>query len=372
MIKVESLEGDHGRGFSRVSGVGSDVFGTASSYYFECLNRQKLGIALDLKRPKGLEVMCRLVEESDVFVQNFRQGVAERLGLGYDDLKRRNPRIIYGSATGYGPDGPDSGKPAFALTGEARSGSLWWAGPDDDTPYNMHGVADQIAGIMLSYGVLGALVYRERFGVGQRVDASHLGSMMWLGGMRDGISLLADRESQRQSRTQSNNSMWNWYKCSDGKWIAFAMNQDRYWPAFCKAIRRPDLVADERFSEMEVRRDNRVELIKLLDDIFITETREEWERRMCAAGDLIFQRVQSTMDLPDDPQVIANNYLVDFDHSLLGQTKWHQTPLSYSETPLATRKMAPALGENTEEVLTGLLGYTWDDITEMQEDGVIL
>ena len=372
VIKVESLDGDQGRGVSMGGGVGTDVFDGASSYYFECLNRQKLGIALNLKHPKGIEVMLRLVEESDIFVQNFRQGVAERLGLGYDDLKRRNPRIIYASATGYGPEGPDSGKPSFALTGEARSGALWWVGPDDDTPY-LIGAGDQMAGIMLSYGVLGALVYRERFGLGQKVDASHLGSIMWLGGMRDGTLLLADREARHQPRTQSGNALWNWYKCGDGKWIALAMGQaDRYWPTFCQAIDRPDLVHDERFSSMEARRDNRVVLIGLLDDIFMTGTREEWEGRMDAAGDLIWERVQSTQDLPDDPQVIANNYLVDFDHALLGQTKWHQTPLRYSQTPLATRKMAPALGENTEEVLTGLLGYTWDDITELQEGGVIL
>ena len=159
VIKVESLDGDHGRQFSRVSGIGTDKFGTSTSYYFEALNRQKQGIALNLKHEKGQEVIYRLVEQSDVFVQNFRQGVAERLGLGYDDLKKHNSKIVYGSATGYGPEGPDSGKPAFALTGEARSGSLWWAGPNDDTPYNLHGVADQIAGITLSYGVLGALMY---------------------------------------------------------------------------------------------------------------------------------------------------------------------------------------------------------------------
>ncbi len=372
VIKVESLDGDHGRAVARFAGDGSDPFDAASSFYFEYLNRQKLGIALDLRHAKGLEVMCRLVEESDVFVQNFRHGVAERLGLGYNDLKQRNPQIIYGSATGYGPEGPDAAKPSFALTGEARSGSMWWAGPNDGTPY-MLSVGDQVAGIMLSYGVLGALFYRERFGVGQKVDASHLGSIMWLGGMRDGTLLLAGQDAQRHDRTESGNPLWNSYKCGDGKWIVFAMGQaDRYWPTFCEAIDRPDLVGDERYSTIEARRENQAALITLLDGLFLTKTRDEWEGRIRAAGDLIWDRVQSTRDLPDDPQVIANKYLVDFEHTLLGQTKWHQTPLGYSETPLATRKMAPALGENTEEVLTGLLGYTWDDIAELQEEGVIL
>jgi len=105
------------------------------------------------------------VEKSDVFVENFRKGVAERLGVGYDDLKKHNLEIVYGSASGYGPEGPDSHKPAFALTGEARSGALWWAGPNDNVPYQI-GVADQAGGIMLSYGVLGAIIAKERYGYG--------------------------------------------------------------------------------------------------------------------------------------------------------------------------------------------------------------
>ena len=120
------------------------------------MNRQKLGLALDLKNPRGVEILHELVKKSDVFVENFRNGVAERLGIGYEDLVQHNPQIIYASASGYGPEGPDSGKPALALTAEARSGALWWSGPDDNTPYAI-GIADQAAGIMLSYGVLGAI-----------------------------------------------------------------------------------------------------------------------------------------------------------------------------------------------------------------------
>ena len=166
VIKVESLDGDHGRQFRRVAGASSQLPGGLNAY-FESLNRQKRSIALDLKNPKGVEILHRLVAQSDVFVQNFRQGVAERLGMGYEDLIKHNPKLIYGAATGYGPIGPDSDQPAFALTGEARSGSLFWGGPDDGKPYNLGGIADQMAGVMLSYGILGALVARERKGVGQ-------------------------------------------------------------------------------------------------------------------------------------------------------------------------------------------------------------
>ncbi len=371
VIKVESLDGDHGRQFGRVGGVISDLPGGVNAY-FEGMNRQKLGIALDLKKPQGVEIIYRLVEKSDVFVENFRKGVAERLGLGYEDLVKHNPRIIYGSASGYGPEGPDSTKPAFALTGEARSGALWWAGPNDGIPYAV-GIADQIAGIMLSYGVLGALFARERFGFGQKVDVSHLGSMVWARGMQNGISLLRGQEFRRQDPRDANNVLWNYYKCKDGEWLAFSMSQsDRYWPTFCRAIGKPEFIEDERFNTAEARYRNRHELVRLLDEVFATRTRAEWEALLARAGDLIYERVQRTLDLASDPQVVLNKYIVDFDHPVLGRTKWLQTPVTYSKTPLSTRKMAPALGENTEEVLTGLLGYSWDDVVQLKNEGVIL
>tara|TARA_B100000470_G_scaffold205532_1_gene180284 strand:+ start:199 stop:1401 length:1203 start_codon:yes stop_codon:yes gene_type:complete len=372
VIKVESLDGDHGRQFRRVAGASSQLPGGLNAY-FESLNRQKRSIALDLKNPKGVEILHRLVAQSDVFVQNFRQGVAERLGMGYEDLIKHNPKLIYGAATGYGPIGPDSDQPAFALTGEARSGSLFWGGPDDGKPYNLGGIADQMAGVMLSYGILGALVARERKGVGQKVDVSHLGSLMWLGGNRYGIALISKNVPRRQDRTAVLNPLWNFYRCEDDRWIAFSMNQsDRYWPPFCKAIGHRELIDDPRFNGMERRAENRVELVRLLDGIFESKPRDAWEGMFAGNGDIIWTRVQDVFDLPDDPQVIANNYIVDYDHPVLGPSKWIQTPVGYSSTPVAAVKAAPAHGANTEEILIESLGCSWEDISKLQEEGVIL
>jgi crotonobetainyl-CoA:carnitine CoA-transferase CaiB-like acyl-CoA transferase len=226
---------------------------------------------------------------------------------------------------------------------------------------------------MLSYGILGALMARERFGKGQKVDVSHLGSMMWLGGNKYGIALLTGNDPGRQDRRSARNALWNAYKCQDDKWIAFSMNQsDRYWPDFCKAISRPDLLEDERYNNMEVRAENKVELIQLLDEIFIAKPREEWEKLMNETGSMIWERVQDVWDLPNDPQVIENNYLVDFKHPVLGDTKWLQTPVGFSATPVSTRKMAPELGEDTENILVDVLGYSWDDIAALQDEHVIL
>ena len=371
VIKVESLDGDHGRQFGRVGGVVSNM-PEGTNAYFEGMNRNKRGIALDLKNPKGREVMHRLVKKSDVFVENFRKGVAERLGVGYDDLAKVNPRIIYGSASGYGPEGPDSAKPAFALTGEARSGALWWSGSNDNAPYAI-GIADQAAGMMLSYGILGAIVARERFGHGQKVDVSHLGSMIWTRGMQNGITLLRGQEFQRQGWREAGNVLWNYYECADGEWIAFSMSQgDRYWPAMCRAMDKPEWLEDECFNSLVARFENRELVIESMAQVFKTLPRAEWEKRLSEAGDLIYERVQRTLDLRDDPQVKRNDYIIEFDHPALGKTEWLQTPVAYSENPVSTRKMAPAHGEDTENVLIDLLGYTWDDIAALQNARAIL
>ncbi len=371
VIKVESLDGDHGRQFGRVGGVLSDLPEGVNAY-FEGMNRNKHGIALDLKNPKGREIMRKLVMKSDVFVENFRKGVAERLGLGYDDLTEINPRIIYGSASGYGPEGPDSAKPAFALTGEARSGALWWSGPDNNTPYQI-GIADQAAGIMFSYGILGAIIARERYGYGQKVDVSHLGSMIWTRGMQNGISLIQDEEFQRQDWRRAGNVLWNYYECADGEWIAFSMSQgDRYWPGMCRAMDRMEWMEDERFNSLDARYENRELVIESMAEVFKTRARDEWERRLSEAGDLIYEKVQRTLELREDPQVRLNKYMIDFDHPVLGDTEWLQTPVTYSKNPVSTRKMAPAHGEDTETILIDMLGYDWEDIAVLQEERVIL
>ena len=225
---------------------------------------------------------------------------------------------------------------------------------------------------MLSYGIIGAVVARERFGFGQRVDVSHLGSMVWAWGMQNQISLLINREYDRFDQTKPGNVLWNYYKCKDGEWIAFSMGQDRYWSPFCRAIERTDLIEDSRFNNMEARYENTAELVRLLDSIFAARTRAEWEKSLEGNHDIIWERVQRNLDLPNDPQVSANNYIVEYDHPTIGPSNWLQTPVTYSKTPLSTRKMAPALGENTEEILTDLLGYTWDEIVSLKDKKVIL
>ena len=309
VIKVEALSGEQGRAMFTLSGIDRSLPGGRNSY-FEANQRNKRSIALDLKQPEGVEVVRNLVSDADIFLQNYRKGVAERLGLGYEDLKLINNQIIYGSGSGYGPEGPDAYKPALDTVGQARSGLMYATGSDGDDPYPIQGVvADQIGGIMLSWGVLAALYARQDTGVGQRVDASHLGSSIWLQGLGVSMSMLTAHKPASEAN--------------------------------------------------------------LLDEVFESKTYDEWDEILSSAGDFIYAPVQQLMELWDDPQVQANKYIVETNHPTLGKVKLANHPIQYSETPSSIRRVAPEIGEHTEEILIEA-GYSWDDIANLQDKGVIL
>ncbi|MGO9453492.1 MAG: CaiB/BaiF CoA transferase family protein [Candidatus Binataceae bacterium] len=372
VIKIEERDkGDPGRGIVSVSGGSTQKGGR--NFYFEANNKHKQSIALDLKRAEAREIVYRLAAKSDVFVQNFRKGVAARLGLDYKTLREHNPGLIYASASGYGPEGPDSAEPSFDYLGQARSGVMNATGAEGFPPtYIFGGIADQMGAVMIAYGVLAALLARERYGMGQEVDASHLGSMMALQGLNVVARTITGKEFNRNTRANAFNPLWNHYRCSDGKWLCLGMLQpDRYWKDFCTTLARPDLVDDPKFADMRTRGHNAPELVAILDQIFATKTREEWMKALKAGGDFIYTVVNTVADLPDDPQVRANDYIVDYEHPELGAMQLLGMPVKLSETPGEPRGHAPELGEQTEAILTEMLGYTWDDIARLRDGNVI-
>jgi crotonobetainyl-CoA:carnitine CoA-transferase CaiB-like acyl-CoA transferase len=372
VIKIEERErGDPGRGIAAIAGSVTGKGGR--NYYFEANNKHKKSIALNLKQPEAREIVHRLAARSDVFVQNFRKGVAARLGLGYAELAALNPRLVYASASGYGPDGPDSGEPSFDYLGQARSGIMNAVGTGSTAPtYVYGGIADQMGAIMLAYGVLAALFARERTGFGQEVDASHLGSMMALQGLNVVARTIMGKEFPRNTRANAYNPLWNHYRCADDKWISLAMLQpDRYWKDFCAVLGKAELVDDPRFTEVKIRGKNAPALVAIFDEVFATRPRNEWMRILKGRGDFIYTIVNSVSDLPDDPQVRANGYLVDYDHPELGNLTLLGMPVKLSATPGDARGHAPELGEHTELLLTEMLGYSWDDVARLREANVI-
>lgn len=373
VIKIEErVGGDPGRGVMSVAGA---MIGTSSgpNFYFEANNRHKKSLTLNLKTPEAREIIYKLVEKSDVFVQNFRKGVADKLGLGYEALKKYNPKLIYASATGYGPFGPDSAEPSFDYMGLARSGIMTAAGEPDHPPLAITGgIADQMGAIILSYGILAALIARDKYGIGQQVDSSHLGSMTALQGLNVSCKAMLGAEFKRTPRAAAPSPLWNHYQCGDGKWICLAMpQQDRYWPDFCKVLGVQHLEKDPRFDTMGKRAENAKELVPLLDKVFASQPRDYWMSALKKGGDFIYTVVNSIDDLMRDEQMLTNDYIVDYQHPRIGQTKIVGFPVRLSETPGDPRGAAPEFGEHTELLLTELLDYSWEDVARLKEAEVI-
>jgi len=373
VIKIEErVGGDLGRGMMRVAGAMVGGREVARNPYFEAGNRNKRSLTVDLRNKEGQEIVHRLVEKSDVFVQNFRMGVAERMGMDYETLSKRNPRLIYAHASGWGPKGPDREDPSADYTGIARSGLMTLAGEPGMDPVPVQGgIADQSGAVMTAMGVLAALLAREKTGRGQKVDASLLGSMVFLQGHPMVFCTMANLWGMRIARKTAGNPLWNHYKCGDDKWIALAhLSPDKFWPLLCRAMGLESLEKDPRFDSMEKRTQNCQELIAILDAAFAGKPRQEWAGIFKANG-LIFAPVNTTLDVTEDPQVLANNYITEFDHPVFGAMKTVGFPMTFSETPMAITREAPEFGQHTEEILTELLGYTWDDIARLKDGEVI-
>jgi len=373
VIKIEERTGgDPGRGVLSIAGA---LVGATSgpNFYFEANNRHKKSITLDLKNPEAIEIVHKLAAKSDVFVQNFRKGVAEKLGIGYDALSKHNSKLIYASATGYGPIGPDSAEPSFDYMGLARSGIMTAVGEPDMEPLGIAGgIADQMGAIMLAYGVMAALISRDKHGIGQQVDISHLGSMTALQGLNVACKTILGKEFKRMPRAAAPSPLWNHYKCGDNKWICLAMpQQDRYWADFCRVLGIDRVIEDPRFGSMADRAENSRELIPIVDAAFASKSRDEWMKALKEGGDFIYTIVNNIADLPNDEQMLANEYIVDYDHPRIGKTQLVGVPVRLSKTPGDPKGAAPEFGEHTEMILTELLDYSWDEVARMKEEEII-
>jgi len=377
VIHVENLHsGDQGRGLRFPE---AKELPEGKSAYFETVNRGKKGLALDLKKPEGKEILYQLVKNSWVFVHNFRQGIPEKLGLDYDTLVKHNPDIIYAACSGFGYKGLEAKEPAFDMAGLARSGITSVLGRDDDPgiPF-AGGIADQAGAIFSALGILTAIIAKQRYGIGQKVDISQLGAMMALIALPIGMNLYLypdgrpEKKAPRPTRKNAGNPLWNYYQCKDGKWLCLSnLQPDVKWPLVCRALGIEHLEKDPLYTNQVERRKNSASLIAIMDKIFLTRTRDEWMLHLKAAGDIICAVVQDQYDLRSDPQVIANDYIMNYRHEVLGDVKILGLPFGLSKTPGKIRAEAPELGQHTEEILLDVCGYSWDDIGELKEKGVI-
>jgi CoA:oxalate CoA-transferase len=367
VIKIEDpVSGDPARGLMAVWGKKVPL-----NYYFELNNRNKRAITLDLKKEKAKEILFKLVEKADVFVTNYRAAGIKRLGLDYQRFSKINPRIIYAHAYGFGKEGPDADKMCLDPAAQARGGICTISGEGSGVPVLLGaGAADQVGAGMLAFGIAVALVAQQRTGLGQEVNVSLLGSQAWMGSLALQEYLLSGELNAPLPRKEAANPLWNLYRCQDGKWVCLAMLwSDRFWPDFCKVMGLEHLEKDPRFETSEKRTKNSRELIIILDDAFARKPREEWKKQL-DGRDLIWGPVNSYAEVAADPQIIANEYVVDFDHPAGKRIKMVGFPVKLSKTPGKIRMPAPEFGQHTEEILLEL-GYSWDDIVSFRDKGVI-
>jgi len=373
VIKIETpAGGDLARGSTRDAGKFMNL-PHGLPYGFECNNRNKKSIAVDLTTEEGKKIVYTLVAKADVFVQNFRVGVAKKLRVDYETLQQYNPALIYANCNGYGTRGAQATQAALDPAIHAASGMMLGIGEADMPPIHLPGaMSDQTTGIMLAYAIMVALFYRERRGIGQEVNVAMLGTMIWVQTNNILYSLMSGKPRERQLRRKAKNPLVNHYRCQDDRWILLAHFQpDKYWTAFCRAMGLEHLKDDPRFNTLKAREDNCSELITLLDEAFARKDRQEW-LTIFDAADLIYSPIKDYWEVVNDPQVLANEFLTTFDHPALGEIKEIGIPAELSKTPGAIRAPAPQLGQHTEEVLVDMLGYSWEDIEKLRDGGVIL
>jgi len=339
------------------------------SVYFLAVNRGKKSLTLDIKSEKGREIALRLARDCDVVASNFRPGVMEKQGLGYDAFKRVNPRIVYASATAFGTKGRLGWKPGNDILAQAMSGLMSTTGEGDGPLPTGAAIADHVGAVTLALGIVAALLARERTGVGQKVEASLLGSLL-AGQSWELMHHMMTGELQ--PKAGRGNALlpllWYTYRTGDGYMAVGGVPPDR-WSAFCMAIGWPELETDGRFAGLGGRIRGRDALNGLLDGHLSARTTAEWLERLEAA-DIFCAPVYDYAQVCAEPQVYDNEYVVPVQHPRLGEIKVVNCPIDFSETPAAVSRAEPPLGEHTSEVLGGF-GYSADEIERLRQEGVL-
>jgi crotonobetainyl-CoA:carnitine CoA-transferase CaiB-like acyl-CoA transferase len=362
VLKVEPPgRGDDTRGFP--------PFWNGESCYFLSANRNKRSITLNLGSSDGQEILRRLVADADILIENFRAGTMERWGLGYDDLREINPRLIFCTISAVGSDGPDRDRAGVDLLMQAYAGLMSITGEEGRPPVRVGtSVVDLTAGANAVQAILAALYVRERTGAGQRVESSLLeGQVSWL--TYHAVSHFASGETPgRLGSAHGSVAPYGAFPTGDG-YLVVAVATDALWRRFCLAIERPDLVDEPRFATNPMRCQNRDDLEPELIAVLASESAVEWANRMDAAG-VPCSPVNSIDTVLSLPQVLHRQMVVDTPRSDIPDLRLPGIAIKLSETPGTVRLAPPRLGEHTRHVLAGL-GYDEAAMDQLSEGGVI-
>lgn len=338
------------------------------SPHFRAYNRNKRSMSLDITQSAGKAMLKRLIERADVLIENFRPGWMDHAGLGYEVLSDLNPRLIYCSITGFGAIGPYRDRPSYDTVGQALSGFLSMYVDPENPQLTGTAASDAVTGMYACYGILGALMMREKTGRGTRLETTMLNATMafietwfveyFLTGIVPGI--------HHKSRVNQSFAM----RCADGKLIALHLSSPpKFWDSLLAAIEAPHLAADERFSSRTARIDHYEELRQELAAIFARLPRSDWSVRL-EKNDVPFAPIYSLDEVPGDPQVSFMGLFEDLVHPTEGTTRIVRCPVIYSESREFAASAPPTLGEHTDAILTEL-GYSPAEIERMRTDKVI-
>jgi len=389
-----NLQAGHGGG---PAGVPSDI-----PYNWEAFNRNKKGLAVDLSKKSGQELIHRLAKDTDIFLTNLRLSERDKLAMDFETIIKQNPGIIYGSVTGHGLKGPDNDIPAYDTTVYfCRSGinhMLTIPGMAGPSPRAAFG--DSLAGMILAFGVMTALYARDKTGKGQEVDTSLLATGIYqlTFDMSSAITTRTDETTYRMGefegtdeeraerdrlmleaqtalmnlgdfyRERLPNPMANAYTTKDGKVIRFnALQADRYWDKFCRLPGLEYLAGQAKYTTTELREEHNKELYYIFKDVFLTKTLADWRPLIAELPGAPFQNL---VEVADDVQVTANQMVMPYDHPTYGEIPILGSPVNLSQTPATIREPAPEFSQHTETILMDA-GFEWEEIEKLKEDEVI-
>ncbi len=371
VIKVEGFSGDPMRAFG--ANLGATPYTEEENPVWEYENGNKRGIAVDLKTEKGMELMHKLLSEADAFVSNVRAGSLDKLGLSYEKLHERYPKLVVGVISGYGLYGKDAPRPGYDVVAFwAKGGALIDMSPDGKAPVTApYATGDHTSGLALAAGLLGGILKAKNTGVGEKIVVSLYGTSIWA----NSLMIIGTQYGVQypQSRYNPGNPLINSYKCKDGKWITLTiLAYERYWDVFCDIFGLDDIKNEPVYRKLQTvvaDKDILEHCVRRIEEQFILQDREYWAEKLVEA-DIPFERTLQWKDIPTDQQAIDNKYVKEFKMKSGNTFMLPMTPVQFEGNEGLESRPAPLLGEHTEEVAAEL-GYSQNEIEQMIKNGVI-
>jgi len=364
VIKVERPgEGDDTRSFA-------PPFQGDQAAYFLSINRNKKSITLDMKSEHGKEILWRLLDLSDVLVENFRPGAMERLGFSYEAVTNRRPAIIYCSISGFGDNGPQKDRAGYDVIVQGEAGIMDLTGPRDGPPHKVGtSIADLVSGLTAAQGILAALYAAKTDGRGQRVHVSMYEAVAALLTFNASIYFATGDAPRRRGNEHATIVPYETFEASDG-WINLGVANDDIWRRFCAAAGTAELATDRRFANAPDRVRNRDVLVPLIKTLVKQRSRDEWLNLLDDNG-VPCGAIRTVAEVCDSEVLRARGMIAEMPHASAGNVKGIKSAIHLSESVLDTYTAPPKLGEHTNEVLTRLLGYSSDKVNALRREGVV-